>query len=299
MEQETPFGLSEKEYDDLERRMHVIGQQSEHLSQDTPHAHHRPRYDGTGEFQEELEKQKTIDELCERRRLAFEKYFTETSAARQSFEGIPQEVLEYLIPKRLLEIMPDPRKVEIIPVQATSKWFATLIVDRDHFPDRTVGDIRHAYHQGWNALREQRETRDYYQTSLLNLEYTPAVYHSNVFSPQDMVCLSTQLEKGLSPDVIYYSEYLDHPSVRRQGVTAEYRTRLETLLTRLDFHYLTADTEYTYDRYYRGQGYLPLATADPALRPHLFPDPDSVRITQYFCYKRLAPSDQKKPAPIA
>jgi len=287
---EPHFGYTPDEYEDLERRMHVIEQQSQHVSHDERHAKHRPRYEGVAGFQEETEKQKRIDELCEKRRLAFEKYFSQEDAARQSFEGIPQEALEYLIPKRLLEIMPDPGKVQLIVSEQTAAALEFFITKQDHFTGRDTAAVKEFVQELRDAMyTEQPHSAPNHplppDVPLFDLHM---MKHTDEIRPNDLVCFMFRVERNPTPRIAFVDKYQDHEGIRNRGVSSESYQRMEALLTALKFDYITGNTsEEGYSHFFRKHERLLLHEAPASLEKEL--EPQNKSVFSHFSYKRLTP----------
>lgn len=191
---------------------------------------------------------KQIEAILEGNWTRFDRWRME-SGARQTL-AVPLGVTDVFIPRRLLELSQDPNNLRTISFANAPEYLRFMIVEWFEHPisDPSIyakwQEEHPERHGGVSVLAELAKTPPE------GVDYKHILYdylvEDGILSLHDRFLLqynadleTRMLTKPPYPDLVESNSFLDRPEQHRQGIGTSFYQRLEAVLKRLGFRYLS------------------------------------------------------------
>lgn len=191
---------------------------------------------------------KQIEAILEGNWTRFDQWRME-SGAHQTL-AVPPEVTDVFIPRRLLELSQDPNSLRTISFANAPEYLRFMIVERFEHP---VSDP--SIYARWQEEHPERHSRKLDIVKLANtspegIDYKHILYNYLIedgrMSLHDRFLLeykadleTRMINKPPYPVLVESSSFLDRPEQHKQGIGTSFYQRLEAVLKRLGFKYLS------------------------------------------------------------
>lgn len=169
----------------------------------------------------ELENKLLIESILQKNEADFED-FLKSSEFRKTEFPMKEQMLQFLVPKRILELAQNPEKVKVDKLGGSSPhslWLSISESDREF-------------------ESEDSQTKADYQLVL-------ALSQREVKS-KEFIFLTIQLASQVAdriPEAVTVGQYWDNPTLRKLGMTGDFYKKLDDFCAKLGFEYLIGEND--------------------------------------------------------